>query len=93
MEHDCTECDWYGADNQRLSRCPKCGAPVTNHFDESPEPPPKLDDDWDDEDEPSEDDEDEPSEDDEDDGPDVGEAEAERADTCRDARRHVEHGD
>jgi len=28
-----------------------------------------------------------------DDGPDVGEAEAERADTCRDARRAVDHGD
>jgi hypothetical protein len=38
---------------------------------------------------------DEEAEDDEylDNGPDVGEAEAERADECRDARRHVEHGD
>jgi hypothetical protein len=31
--------------------------------------------------------------DDDDDRPDVGEAEAERADCCRDARRHVDHGD
>ena len=35
MEHNCTECDWYGCDNQRRSECPVCGARVTNDFDES----------------------------------------------------------
>jgi uncharacterized Zn finger protein (UPF0148 family) len=37
MEHSCTKCDWMDFDNQRQVSCPVCGAPVTNHFDESPE--------------------------------------------------------
>lgn len=38
MEHSCTRCDWYEADNRRQSYCPKCGARCTNHYDD-PEGP------------------------------------------------------
>jgi hypothetical protein len=50
MEHTCVSCDWYACDNTRIHVCPKCGAPCTNHFDESPGREVEEDDEEDDDD-------------------------------------------
>lgn len=36
LAHDCTNpaCDWYDYSNREKDYCPKCGAVVTNEFDE-----------------------------------------------------------
>ena len=37
MEHWCSRCDWFGADNAYRASCPVCGTSVSNDFDEWPE--------------------------------------------------------
>ena len=50
MEHSCTQCDWYGCDNQKVYECPKCGGRTTNQFDEEgmgrSDPEPKEEREW-----------------------------------------------
>lgn len=38
-EHKCSNCDYHEFSNETLKKCPECGSPVSNWFDEDGDQP------------------------------------------------------